>query len=159
MWVARRAFGPPLRPLFVASLLSPASVPPLGPDGLPTCDFVNCKYGFGNIMLSAKLRVISQIHVISQKTTLRRTEASAPPLGPDGLPTCDFLNCIYGFANIMLLSKNTCYSAKSMLLSQKQRRYTYDSIVYAPTLTLLTILYILQLIIKAFSALNNLYIQ
>ena len=49
----------------------------------------------------------------------------------------------------MLLSKNACYSAKSMLLSQKQRRYTYDSIVYAPTLTLLTILFILQVLIKA----------
>ena len=69
----------------------------------------------------------------------RRTEAGAEPLGPGGLPTCDFLNCIYGFGNIMLLSKNACYSAKSMLLSQKQRRYTYDSIVYAPTLTLLLI--------------------
>ena len=67
----------------------------------------------------------------------------------DGLPTCDFLNCKYGFGNIMLLSKNACYSAKSMLLSQKQRRYTYDSIVYAPTLTLLTILFILQVLIKA----------
>ena len=79
----------------------------------------------------------------------RRTEAGAESLGPDGLPTCDFLNCKYGFGNIMLLSKNACYSAKSMLLSQKQRRYTYDSIVYAPTLTLLTILFILQVLIKA----------
>ena len=105
MWVARRALGAPLRPPFVASLLSPAS---------------------------------------------------APPLGPDGLPTCDFLNCIYDFGNIMLLSKNACYSAKSMLLSQKQRRYTYDSIVYAPTLMLLTILYILQLIIKAYLSFEQL---
>ena len=80
MWVARRARGAPLRPPLVASLLSPASAPPLGPDGLPTCVFLNYKYGFGNIML---------------------------------------------------LSKNACYSAKFMLLSQKQRSYTYDSIVYA----------------------------
>ena len=56
----------------------------------------------------------------------------------------------------MLLSKNACYSAKSMLLSQKQRRYTYDSIVYAPTLMLLTILYILQLIIKAYLSFEQL---
>ena len=56
----------------------------------------------------------------------------------------------------MFLSKNACYSAKSMLLSQKQRRYTYDSIVYAPTLTLLTILYIVQVLIKAHPSFEHL---
>ena len=43
-----------------------------------------------------------------------------------------------------------------MLLSQKQRRYRYDSIVYAPTLTLLTILFILRVLIKAHLSLEHL---
>ena len=56
----------------------------------------------------------------------------------------------------MLLSKNACYSAKSMLLSQKQRRYTYDSIVYARTFTPLTFLIILQLLIKVYLSFHHL---
>ena len=42
----RRALGPPLRPPFVASLLSPASAPALGPGGLPS-GFSKSPPGFG----------------------------------------------------------------------------------------------------------------
>ena len=52
--MARRALGGPLRPPFVALLLSLAYALPLGPDGPLTCDFSNSRYGFENIMLSAK---------------------------------------------------------------------------------------------------------
>ena len=42
-----------------------------------------------------------------------------------------------------------------MLLSQKQQRYTYDSIVYARTFTPLTFLIILQLLIKVYLSFDH----
>ena len=77
-----------------------------------------------------------------ERVAKRRMVAGADLRGPDGPPTSDFSNSRYGFENIMLLSKNLCYSAKSMLICQKQRCYTYDSIVYAPFVTLFTFLII-----------------
>ena len=81
---AVRAVRAQLRPSFIASLLSPASAPPLGPDGIPTCDFSNLNFH-------------REKHHVTQQ-------------------------------------KNVRYSAKSTLLRQKQRCYTYDIVVYAKSL-------------------------
>ena len=64
----RRALGAPLRPPIVASLLSTASAPPLGPDGAPPCDFsILPPIVKKSQDISKKVRDISQVHAISQK--------------------------------------------------------------------------------------------
>ena len=58
----------PLRPPFVASLLSPFSAPPLGPVGIPPWDISNLNFHREkHHVLSKKMWDISQIHVISLK--------------------------------------------------------------------------------------------
>ena len=75
----------------------------------------------------------------------RRTEAGAEPLGPDGIPTCDFSDLNFHHEkHHVTQQKNVRYSAKSTLLSQKQRCYTYDIIVYAKSL--LDVLLVLSLL-------------
>ena len=61
----------------------------------------------------------------------RRTEAGAEPLGPGGVPRRDFQSCPAIVKKSSATQQGSpSYSAKSTLLSQKQRRYTYDSDVY-----------------------------
>ena len=62
---------------------------------------------------------------------LRRTEAGAEPLGPGGVPRRDFQSCPAIVKKSSATQQGSpSYSAKFTLLSQKQRRYTYDSDVY-----------------------------
>ena len=76
----------------------------------------------------------------------RRTEAGPEPLGPGGVPSRDFQCCppIVKKRSATQHGSPTClanrsatqherpsYSAKSTILSQKKRRYAYDSDVYA----------------------------
>ena len=68
----------------------------------------------------------------------RLTPASAPPLGPGGVPTRDFQCCPPIVKKCSATQHGSpSYSAKSTLLSQKQRRYAYDSDVYAKNWTYL----------------------
>ena len=62
----------------------------------------------------------------------RRTEAGAEPRGPAAVPRRDFQYCPATLKKRQATQqKSPSYSAKSTLLSQKQRRYTFDSDVYA----------------------------
>ena len=82
----------------------------------------------------------------------RLTPASAPPHGPGGVPRRDFQCCppivkkrsatqhgspTYSAKRSATQHGSPSYSAKSTLLSQKQRRYAYDSDVYAKNSTYL----------------------
>ena len=64
----------------------------------------------------------------------RRTEAGAKPRGPRGVPRRDFQYCPAIVKKSSATQQGSpSYSAKFTLLSQKQRRYTHDSHVYAKT--------------------------
>ena len=54
MWVARQARGAERRPERVAKRRMVAGADLRGPDGPPTSDFSNSRYGFENIMLPSK---------------------------------------------------------------------------------------------------------
>ena len=66
----RRARGAPLRPPFGASRLSPASAPPLGPGGVPPCDFSILPH------IMKKCQDISKKVEISAKSTLSAKKTS-----------------------------------------------------------------------------------